>query len=51
MNSMVFDGFGGMGVWLSIGGGLVHIICRVLAGPCICMCWGGMCIVLTILGL
>jgi hypothetical protein len=45
MNSMVFDGFEGMGVWLSNG---VPSINNML-GLSWAMCWRGMCIVLTVL--
>ena len=43
-------GLGGL-VYDYLWGSLVYIICRVLVRLDMCMCWGGMCIVLTISGL
>ena len=49
MNFMVCDGSHGMGVHQR---GLLGCLgCRVVVGPCMCMCWGSMCIVVTIMGL
>jgi hypothetical protein len=49
MNFMVCDGSQGMGVYQC--GLLRYLGCQVVVGPCMCMCWGSMCIVVTIMGL
>ena len=45
MNFMVFDGFGGMVVWLPIGAPNIHDM--FISRSCMCMCLGGMCIVMS----